>query len=79
VSCGPVLPAYRGTGADAIVCPHCAADPGQPCTKPDGRVSRVPCVARIAAADLTPDEGVGPHPAPAHDFSEARHPREVRS
>lgn len=49
-----VLAAYADTGADAIACPHCDAEPGEPCRKPDGRVSRVPCVARLAAADLAP-------------------------
>lgn len=62
-----VLAAYADTGAADIPCPHCAAEQGQPCVQPDGRVSRVPCVGRIAAADLAPT---------AVDYSEPRRPRE---
>ncbi|BBY33366.1 hypothetical protein MMIN_14270 [Mycolicibacter minnesotensis] len=64
-----VLAAYRDTGAWDVPCPHCEADPGAPCTKADGRVSRVPCVGRLATADLAPT---------TVDFSEPRHtPREA--
>lgn len=68
-----VLAAYRDTGALAITCPHCATEPGQPCTKPDGRVSKVPCVARIANADLAPTIAV----TAVVDFSEPRHHRHL--
>lgn len=68
-----VLAAYRDTGAAKLPCPHCEAEPGQPCTKPDGRISRVPCVDRIAAADLGPTTSA----TPVVDFSEPRRPREA--
>ncbi len=69
---GRAVPAaYQDTGAANVHCPHCGAEPGQPCTKSDGRISRVPCVDRIAAADLTPTAGV----TAAVDYSEPRHPR----
>lgn len=61
--------AYSDTGALEIACPHCAAATGQWCTKPDGRVSRVPCVARTAEASL-----VVPDPRKHRDFSEPTHP-----
>ena len=47
-----VLPAYSDTGALAVACTNCGAEAGQVCVKDDGRLSRVPCVARLAAADL---------------------------
>ncbi|WP_197382651.1 zinc finger domain-containing protein [Mycolicibacterium mengxianglii] len=61
--------AYDDTGALNISCPHCDAEEGTWCTKPDGRVARVPCIARIAAADLAPT---------TVDFTEPRHPRSTR-
>ncbi len=64
---GRAIPAaYTDTGAGKISCPHCGAQAGQPCIKPSEEISRVPCVARLAAADLTPA---------TVDFSEPRHPR----
>lgn len=70
--------AYSDTGALAIACPHCAAEPGNWCTKPDGRVSRVPCVDRIAAtAAIAPVIHLPTTAATAPaDFSEPRHPHE---
>lgn len=62
----PIWAAYDDTNTLGVECPQCAADTGMWCTKPDGRVSRVPCVARIAAADI-------PTPADGHQFGEPRH------
>ncbi|ORB84677.1 hypothetical protein B1987_13710 [Mycobacterium kansasii] len=61
--------AYGDTGALEVACPNCSADQGHWCTKPDGRVSRVPCVSRAAAASLTVA-----HTDKYRDFSEPRHP-----
>lgn len=62
----PIWEAYAG--ARDIPCPTCGAEPGAWCTRPDGRVGRVPCVARLAAAE---------HPQSSDDkpasFSEPRH------
>lgn len=69
-----VLAAYNDTGALTVRCGHCGAEAGQPCTKPDGRVSKVPCVDRIAAADLTPITEVTAVQS-AVDYSEPRHPK----
>ena len=63
-----VLAAYRDTGAWEVTCLHCGANPGAPCTKAGGRVSLVPCVGRLATADLPP--------TPV-DFSQPRHPKEA--
>lgn len=60
--------AYNDVGALDVPCTNCEAQRGQWCTKPDGRVSRMPCVARIAAADITPT---------TTDYSEPRHPRKA--
>lgn len=67
-----VMAAYTDTGAGSIACPHCGAEAGSPCVKPDGRVSKVPCVDRLAAADLGPTTSA----TPVVDFSEPRRPRE---
>ncbi len=45
--------AYSDTGALTVACPHCGAEQGMWCTTSYGRVARVPCVARIAAAAIT--------------------------
>lgn len=66
-----VLAAY--TGALAVPCGHCGAEPDQPCTKPDGRISRVPCVDRIAAADIASSISS----TLTVDYSEPRRPREA--
>lgn len=49
-------PTIRSAYAGAIqsVCPNCGAEPDCWCTTPDGRVRRVPCIDRIAAASLAP-------------------------
>lgn len=80
-----INPAYSDTGALAVVCMHCGAKPGDPCTKSDGRISRVPCVDRLSAADLAPAHVPGVERDPksrsnAHpiDYSEPRHPPEQR-
>ena len=57
--------AYNDTGALAVACPHCGAERGKWCTRDDGRLGRVPCVARAAAS------GVGDNRP--HDFGEPRH------
>lgn len=62
--------AYRDTGTIDIPCPRCGANSGTWCTRNDGRVRRVPCVDRLAAASgSVPD---------ARDFSEPLHPQKVR-
>ena len=73
-----VLAAYTDTGALTVPCGHCGAEPDQPCTKPDGRISRVPCVDRIAAADISSDtdkKGWISNPTLPVDYSEPRRPR----
>lgn len=65
----PIWQAYADTGALDISCPNCAAEPGHWCTKPDGRVRRVPCVQRAAAGV---DTGDGRPYAP-RDFSQPIH------
>lgn len=73
-----VMAAYQDTGAANIPCPHCAAQPGRPCTKPDGRISKVPCVDRLTAADLTPTTSttlaVGTHLRPDRLLRTPTHP-----
>jgi len=60
--------AYADCNALQIDCPNCEAPQGSWCTKEDGRVSRVPCVARAAAGSLIVAR------APAHrDFSQPIH------
>lgn len=72
-----VLAAYADTGANEITCPHCEAEPDHPCTKSDGRVSRVPCVDRLAAADLSGARSrTDTLTTPVVDYSEPRHPQE---
>lgn len=70
----PIWAAYEDTGALSVNCANCQAEQGVWCTKPDGRVSRVPCVARIASADIAPPTAHEPArlPTPAVDFSEPR-------
>lgn len=46
-------------------CPSCSAPAHVWCTKPDGRVRRTPCLARINA--------VASDTAEPHDFGEPRH------
>lgn len=61
-----VWAAYADCNALQIDCPNCGAQHGNWCTKDDGRVSRVPCVARAAAGSLMV--------APGHrDFSQPIH------
>jgi hypothetical protein len=63
---GAIWDAYRDTGTLDIACPHCDATPGTFCTRPDGRVRRVPCIDRIAASGAVPD---------VRDYTEPRHQR----
>jgi len=64
----PIPAAYTDTNTLPIDCPHCGSPAGTWCTKPDGRPSRVPCVARTAAADITPD---------VIDFTQPRRPHQT--
>ena len=63
----PIWAAYAG--ARDIPCPTCGAEPASWCTRGDGRVGRVPCIARLAAAEHPESDDDSPT-----DFSEARHP-----
>ncbi len=56
--------AYNDTGALDVTCPHCQAQPGRWCTKDDGRVRRVPCIARSAMTGAIESAKYG------RDFSE---------
>jgi len=53
----PIWQAYADTGALEMSCPHCRAEPGQWCSRDDGRVRRVPCVARAAAPGVVAGAG----------------------
>jgi hypothetical protein len=66
---GAIWKAYADTCALEVTCPHCGAEPGQWCTKSDGRVRRVPCVDRAESGIVT-DSGK-PY---ARDFTEPIHP-----
>lgn len=59
----PIWRAYQDVGALRLQCPHCDAQPGQWCTRDDGRLRRTPCLARIPATS-------------PHDFGEPRHPEQ---
>lgn len=48
----PIWQAYNDCNALAIDCPNCDAEQGNWCTRDNGRVRRVPCVARAAAGGL---------------------------
>lgn len=87
----PIVAAYEQSGAFDIPCPHCGADIGVVCTRPDGRVRRAPCVARCrisspAVGSSDPEHDSEPAEARSglvdldapplwHDPSEPRHPR----
>jgi hypothetical protein len=47
----PIWAAYNETGALAVACPRCGAERGKWCTRDDGRLGRVPCVARVSGSD----------------------------
>lgn len=47
----PIWAAYNQTGALDVNCPHCGAEHGQWCTRDDGRLGRIPCIARMSASD----------------------------
>jgi hypothetical protein len=66
----PIWEAYADTGALEVSCPHCGAAPTQWCTRDDGRVRRVPCVARSIGA-----VGTGDGKPYARDFTQQSHPR----
>jgi hypothetical protein len=61
--------AYNDVDALSVTCTNCGAQKGQWCTRPDGRVRRVPCVER-AAASIGSGDG-RPH---SRDYSEPTHP-----
>lgn len=61
--------AYADTGALSVPCANCGAPQGQWCTRPDGRVRRVPCVDR-AAASISSGDG---KPYATRDFSQPIH------
>ncbi len=65
----PIWQAYADTGALDIRCPHCGAESKQWCTRDDGRVRRVPCVARS-----TGGVGTGDGKPYARDFTQPSHP-----
>ncbi|OBK56183.1 hypothetical protein A5656_19940 [Mycobacterium gordonae] len=65
--------AYDDTGALAISCINCAAQQGQWCTRPDGRVRKVPCIERAAAGGILAADHNGPY----RDFSEPTHPHQI--
>lgn len=67
---GAIWAAYSDTDALSTSCPNCGALPGRWCTKPDGRVRRIPCVARATAAIGTGDG----KPYIARDFSLPTYP-----
>jgi len=50
----PIWQAYAETAALDIECPNCWAPAGVWCTKSDGRVARVPCLARAGTAEEIP-------------------------
>lgn len=66
----PIWEAYTDTGALDVVCPHCGAEPKQWCTRDDGHVRRVPCIARA-----TDGVGTGDGKPYARDYTQPTHPR----
>ncbi|WP_425320601.1 zinc finger domain-containing protein [Mycobacterium alsense] len=64
----PIWAAYNDTDALSTKCTNCGALPGHWCTRPDGRVRRIPCVERSAAGI-----GSGDGKPYARDFSEPTH------
>lgn len=68
----PIWAAYAAVGALAVSCPTCGAERGQWCSKPDGRVGRIPCVARTAATGIVAGDG-----DTSRDFSEPLHGAEA--
>lgn len=76
--------AYEDTGALSIPCPNCGAEQGVWCTKPDGRVAKTPCIARISAADIAPKtiallNQTTENASQSIDFTEPRHPTTDRT
>lgn len=69
---GAIWAAYSDTDALSSACTNCGAQEGHWCTRPDGRIRRVPCVARSAASI---GSGNGRPYAP-RDFSEPARPPE---
>lgn len=58
----PIWDAYADIPDLAAPCPNCGAVDTW-CTKPDGRVSRVPCIARLTTHVLRQSENVAaPNP-----------------
>jgi hypothetical protein len=72
----PIWDAYNDTATLPVGCTNCGAQPGSWCTRPDGRVRRTPCLARITAATPMPHgEGCIPDATPTVDYTEPRHPK----
>lgn len=77
---GAIWAAYNAVGALEVPCPTCSAPVSIWCTREDGKVRRLPCIARAAAAGgpearATSTAGAGQQVqavAPV-DFSEPRH------
>jgi hypothetical protein len=63
----PIWQAYSDTGALDVVCPQCGAEPKQWCTRDNGRVRRVPCVARSTASGAVEAAGK------PRDFTQPNH------
>lgn len=61
--------AYNDTGSLNVDCPNCGAEPKQWCTKPDGRVRRIPCIERSTATAIVTIERDSAY----RDFSEPAH------
>lgn len=49
----PIWLAY--VGALDVDCPTCGAERGKWCSRPDGRLGRIPCVARASASGAGDD------------------------
>lgn len=61
--------AYNDTGALRIECPRCGARRNKWCTKPDGRVRRIPCIERATATAVVTVDREDRY----RDFSEPLH------
>lgn len=70
----PIDRAYEAA-SDAITraCPRCGAHAGVYCQKPDGRLARIPCLARAKAAASEVFTGAGKN---YRDYSEPLHSTE---
>jgi hypothetical protein len=71
----PVPPAYTDTGSLHVDCTNCGAEPGQWCARDDGRIRRMPCIARIASSGAVTTTAVTAVVVPI-DFNQPRHTKE---